>query len=283
MRKLYFFLKPILAKLQSNPYISIDTLFSSNNSKIIYLISFSLIIIVVLFLILWIIFLLYSLSYLELQGNNIFGTPNPTPFNYLDFYSNKTLQCRALRNDAEYYSRIEKSYERFNKRPLDSSSSDSNNPPKRLKTLPEVLKTWPGPTVYRGRAITADAIIRADWNKTLSIISKVRTLFNQIASGAEYDPKTKQFKLIRKEGVSIEEFNLLAQKLQDLLASMTRWAVHMSHKVGQQQEVDKDYYVHIGKMINSPEKYHELYVILDQLKDPNWFFRLDSKIEQYKW
>lgn len=297
MRKLYLFLQPILAKLQSNSYISIDTLFSSNNSKIISLIGFSLIIIVVLFLILWIIFILFSLSYLELQGNNILGTPTSTTFNSLDFYSNKTYHCKPSWQTGEalkdghgdggpqgpgWYSRLEKSYEQYDKRLLDSSS-DSNNPPIRLKTLPEVLKTWPGPTVYRGRAITADAIIRTDWNNTATKISKVKILYNQIASGAEYDLKTKQFKLIRKESVKIEEFELLSQKLNDLMAGMTRWAVHMSHRVSQQQEVDKDYYVHIGKMINPPQKYHELYVILDQLKDPNWFFRLDPKIEQYKW
>jgi hypothetical protein len=36
-------------------------------------------------------------------------------------------------------------------------------------------------------------------------------------------------------------------------------------------------------MINSPQRYYELYLVLDQLKDPDWFFRLDPKIEQLRW
>jgi hypothetical protein len=43
----------------------------------------------------------------------------------------------------------------------------------------------------------------------------------------------------------------------------------MSHKVNRQQEVDRDYYVHTGRMINSPQRYYELYLVLDQLKDPD--------------
>jgi hypothetical protein len=273
MRKLYLYLETILAKLGGNPNISIDALFSS--PKIIYLFGFFLIILVVLLLILWIILILVPLSYLELQGNNIFKTS--VPFNYFDNNSNNIYYCKGLSSDSLV------PYSNPNKRPLPFSTSEVPNPPKKLKTLSEILNSWPGPTTFKGRAVTADAVIRADWNKTLSLISKVRTLFDQIASGAEYDMNTKQFKLIRKEGVRVQEFELLAQKLEELMAGVSRWAVHMAHKVNHQQEVDKDYYVRTGRMINSPEKYYELYVVLDQFKDPYWFFRLDPRIEQLRW
>lgn len=291
MRKLYLYLESILAKLQGNPFFSIDSLLSS--PKIIYLIGFSLVILVIL--ILWIILILIPLAYLELQGNNVFRTS--VPFNYFDNNSNNIYHCEGLPSDKELPSDpmiIVPSDEELpsepmvivpnpNKRPFPFPSYEVPNPPKKLKTLSEILKAWPGPTTYRGRAVTADAVIRADWNKTLKLISNVKTLFDKIASGVEYDKKTKEFILIRKEDVSIGEFNLMSQKLEELQAGVSRWAVHMAYKVNKQQEVDKDYYVHTGKMVNSPQRYYELYIVLDQLKDPNWFYRLDTRIEKLRW
>lgn len=271
IRKLYLYLETVLAKLQGNPCYSINNLLFS--PKIICFIGFILIILIALTL--WIILILIPLSYLELQGSNIFKTS--VSFNYFDNYSNNIYQCEGLPSDSR--SVVPNS----NKRPFPFPSYEVPNPPKKLKTLSEVLKSWPGPTTYKGRAVTADAVIRADWNKTLKLISNVKKMTDEIASGTEYDINTKQFILIRKEECSVAKFKLLSQKLEELRAGVSRWAVHMSHKVNRQQEVDRDYYVHTGRMINSPQRYYELYLVLDQLKDPDWFFRLDPRIEQLRW
>jgi hypothetical protein len=123
-RKLYLYLETILAKLQGNSCFSINSLLFS--PKIIYFIGFSLIILIAL--ILWIILILIPLSYLELQGSNIFKTSSVS-FNYFDNYSNNVYHCEGLPSDSR--SIVPSS----NKRPFPFPSSEVPNPSKKLKTL----------------------------------------------------------------------------------------------------------------------------------------------------